>query len=83
MNKLSIYAFPRRHIAKTLYGDDSKSNIRRIDAMLDGESFMTVDILWALACLEPLLDIRKSLKDLYERYEVARVGRNIRSRNGG
>lgn len=69
----SIYSFPRKHLARTLYGDDSKSNVRRIDALLDGESRMTVDLFWALSRLEPLLDINRSLKDMYERYEIANL----------
>ena len=68
---ISIYEFPRKYVARALYGDDSPPNVRKIDAMLDGESKMTVDIFWALMQLEPRMDVRRSLRDLYERYEMA------------
>lgn len=68
---ISIYDFPRKHVARVLFGDDSAANVRRVDAMLDGESKMTVDMFWAIIQLEPRIDIRRSLRDLYERYEMA------------
>lgn len=74
----SIYAFPRKHLARVLYGDDNKSNVRRIEALLGGESRMTVDLFWALVQLEPLLDIQRSLKDMYERYEIANMRKRRR-----
>lgn len=32
---------------------------------------MTVDILYTLHKMEPLLDLEKTLKDMYTRYEIA------------
>lgn len=78
----SIYKFPRRHLARVLYGDDSKSNVRRIDAYLDGYAKMTVDVFWALSRLEPLLDVSKSLKEMYERYEIANMRRKRKDYHG-
>ena len=68
---ISIYDFPRKHIARTLFGDDTPKSIRRVDAMLDGDSKMTVDMFWTILQLEPMIDVRRSLRDLYERYEMA------------
>lgn len=68
---LSVYSFPRKHLARVMFGDDGAKSLRRIDAWLDGESRMTVDAFWALTRLEPLISIEKSLRDLYERYEIA------------
>ena len=69
---ISVYEFPRRHLARVLFGNDSIRNVRRIDSMLDGESRMSVDVFWAMIKLEPLMSIEKSLRDLYERYEIAK-----------
>ena len=68
----SIYEFPRAHLAKTLFGEPTPGALRKIDAWLDGECKMTVDVLYTLASLEPLLDVDRTLKDMYARYEVAR-----------
>lgn len=80
---ISIYEFPRKHLARVLFGDDSLRNIRRIDSMLDGESRMSVDVFWALIKLEPLISIEKSLRDLYERYELAKWRRERKSDANG
>lgn len=45
--------------------------MRKIDALLDGERKMTVDILYALYKMEPLIDLELSLRDMYTRYEIA------------
>lgn len=79
---ISIYNFPRKHLARCLYGEENPAALRRIDAWLDGEVKMPVDIFYALSVQEPLIDVVKSLKDMYARYEVAKFKKN-KGRNKG
>lgn len=72
MYRKSIYEFPRKHLAEKLYGDSTTNSMRKMDNYLDGVSRMTVDTFWALCCLEPLIDPVRSLRSMYERYELAK-----------
>jgi len=79
---ISIYNFPRKRLAEALYGSCSAGPLRRIEAYLSGEKKMTVDTLYVLFRCEPMLDLERSLADLYARYEVAKF-KKIRKANYG
>lgn len=73
LQKKSIYDFARKHLARVLFGNDNPGAVRRIHALLNGEKLMTVDVLYTLTKVEPLVDLELSMRDLYERYEIARM----------
>jgi len=77
----SVYEFPRKHLARVLYGEDTVKSVRKIDNYLDGVTRMPVDTFWTLCCLEPLIDPVRSLRSMYERYELAKWRRARRQRD--
>lgn len=79
---VSLYTFPRPHLAECLYGEATATTIRRIETLLSGERKMTVDTLYVLYKMEPLIDLEKSLKDLYARYELAAFRSNSKREDG-
>lgn len=77
---VSLYAFPHKHLADRLFGEVTDTSIRRIEALLEGEKKMTVDILYILYKMEPMIDLEKSLQDLYARYELAEFRKQHKKR---
>lgn len=79
---ISIYNFPRKRLAEALFGSSAAGPLRRIEAYLSGEKKMTVDTLYVLFRSEPMLDLERSLADLYARYELAQFKKNTKNKNG-
>lgn len=73
MRRKSVYDFPRKHLALVFFGACNPGAMRRLQRLLCGEQKMTVDQLYTLFKVEPLLDLELSLRDLYDRYEIAKA----------
>jgi hypothetical protein len=59
-----------RYIAQSVLGTDDDRAMAHVQAWASGRIKLTVEQLHEIIELMPGLDVRRSLKDLYERYSV-------------
>lgn len=78
----NLYDFDRKFLANTIFGTQEKRALRRLDAWMDGQVKMPVDILYQIKVLLPTLDLEASLKSLYEHYELHDCKTRARARAG-
>jgi hypothetical protein len=74
---LSILDIPRAQIAERIYGSAEPKYLRRVKAWFSGRKPITLAQFWELYRAFPVVDLARSMQDLYDRQLLARARKNM------